>query len=544
MKRNLLLIFTILSALIISACADDINNSGGDTVIPVIPVIPEKPVEVWDGTTTVEPLTSSEGAYLIANGSNLAWLNDKTLDKNMILTNDINMNNQIFTGIDNITGDITIDGDNHTILNLKLVDTVSDYDGVALIQEVGDGAKLTIKNLNLKDGTVNSAIDDKMFGASFVADVFSGDVTLSNVSSDLTVYATTYAGGFIGKISGASKSIIIEKSINKGAVTCSASHAGGVIGIASSTDANFTITIDNSSNEGNVISGNTDYAAAGGGLIGIIMEINTVNIINSYNKGSVTSNSNNNVAGLIGSVETSAKLVNIDKSYNNGVIKSLGGAAGLVAGNNNTVKTTIVNSFNSGDVEGTFGIGGLLGGTSGPDIKTSYNSGKITTKAPNPAYDNSFAGGLIGSVWNSDASIVDSYNIGVIESNSGATKNSYSGGLIGKASTLYGLQLNMTITSSYSYTDMIAVTASGSTPVTTPILGIKEEGGGKPITITATDNFYYSVTPLTNSDHATVKTDVEFKDQATFTSWDFVNTWEIVEGAKYPTLKNVVKLKK
>ncbi len=543
MKRNLLLIFTILSALIISACADDINNSGGDTVIPVIPVIPEKPVEVWDGTTTVEPLTSSEGAYLIANGSNLAWLNDKTLDKNMILTNDINMNNQIFTGIDNITGDITIDGDNHTILNLKLVDTVSDYDGVALIQEVGDGAKLTIKNLNLKDGTVNSAIDDKMFGASFVADVFSGDVTLSNVSSDLTVYATTYAGGFIGKIAGASKSIIIEKSMNKDNVSCGTSHAGGLIGIADSSDVSFTITIDNSSNEGNVVSGTSDYYAAGGGLIGNIQKVNTVNIINSYNKGSVTSNSNNNVAGLIGYVETSADLVNIDKSYNNGVIKSLGGAAGLVAGNNNTVKTTITNSFNSGDVEGTFGIGGLLGGTSGPDIKASYNSGKITTKAPNPAYDNSFAGGLIGSVWNSDASIVDSYNIGVIASYSGA-KNSYSGGLIGKASTLYGLQLNMTITSSYSYTDMIAVTASGSTPVTTPILGIKEEGDGKPITITATDNFYYSVTPLTNSDHASVKTDVEFKDQATFTSWDFVNTWEIVEGAKYPTLKNVVKLKK
>ena len=208
-------------------------------------------------------------------------------------------------------------------------------------------------------------------------------------------------------------------------------------------------------------------------------------------------------------------------------------------------------------MEGHYGVGGLVGATFFPEITSSYNSGKITVKShvDGPG-DNSFAGGLIGSVWSHNSTtypfqtgviIANSYNVGVIESYSGTILNSYSGGLIGKASTLYGANpLLITVTSSYSYTDMIAVTESGSIPVTTPILGLKEEKTSPPIavTITPTDNFYYSTTPLTNSDHATVKTDVEFQNKTTFPSWDFVNTWEVVEGAKYPTLKNVVKLKK
>ncbi len=545
MKKKLFLIFTVLSALIISACAEDTKDADtGD--VPVA-------IEVWDGTTIVEPVTSSEGVYQIDNASNLAWLNDKSLNKNMVLTNDIDMGDKIFTGIDNIIGDIIIDGNNHTILNLKLIDTVSEHDGVALIQEVGVGAKLTIKNLNLKGGTVNSVDDDTMYGASFVADVFSGDVTLSNVASDLTVYGTDSAGGLIGNVAGASKSIIIEKSMNKGNVSTvgngsTVSYSGGLIGAVDSSDRSSMIRIDNSSNDG-VVALSVDYegwSSTTGGLIGHIKKIDNVNIITSHNNGDITSTTGS-TAGFIGSISASANLVNIDRSYNTGDMQSNSGAAGFIAGNNNTVRTTISNSFNSGDIEGTFGIGGLLGGTSGPEITSSYNSGKVTTKAPVPAYDNSFAGGLIGSVWKSDAIITNSYNIGIIESNSSVTTyNSYSGGLIGKASTLYGAQFNMTITSSYSYGDMKAVTASDQTSVTTPILGIKEEKQtpSLPITITATDNYYYSATGLTNADHAILKTVDDFKNKTTFTeNWDFDNVWVIEEGALYPTLKNVVKAK-
>ncbi len=667
MKRNLLLIFTILSALIISACAEDITQlddikqpnevspitgieityadisedatnsdaptitatenhlltsanfdwtiTGGDTQLAdinsntglitvrdpqttiagtlkvtakfnnsyttgtfdkdivvdvkiergVLNAVVDPTEPKWNGSLTTA-VTEESTVFEINKPSELAWIalpntltdNGNFATKTVKLMKDIDMDNKSFAGIAKFAG--VLDGNGYRIYNLKLEDTVNNPDGMALIQKIEAGKNVTIKNLRLINGTVNSAISTAMFGASFIADVAGGDVTLSNVSSNLIIHATTYAGGFIGKIAN-SKSIIIEKSMNKGAVTCSESNAGGLIGMASSTDTNFTITIDNSSNEGNVVSGtNSSYIPAdGGGLIGTIKQVNTVNIINSFNKGDITV-SDSNSGGFIGSIDSYAKLLKIEKSYNKGKIvnkSQYGSTGGFIGGNNNTEKTTIANSFNSGDVEGHYGVGGLVGATFFPEITSSYNSGKITVKShvDGPG-DNSFAGGLIGSVWSHNSTtypfqtgviIANSYNVGVIESYSGTLLNSYSGGLIGKASTLYGANpLLITVTSSYSYTDMIAVTESGSIPVTTPILGLKEEKTSPPIavTITPTDNFYYSTTPLTNSDHATVKTDVEFQNKTTFSSWDFVNTWEIVEGAKYPTLKNVVKLKK
>ncbi len=126
------------------------------------------------------------------------------------------------------------------------------------------------------------------------------------------------------------------------------------------------MSIDNSSTNG-VIRSSIDYNwwnSAGGGLVGHIETIDKVNIVNSHNSGDITSITGS-TARFIDSVYISTNLVNIDRSYNNGNIKSNGGAAGFIALNNNTVRTTTINSFNIGDIEGTFGVEGLLGGTLG-----------------------------------------------------------------------------------------------------------------------------------------------------------------------------------
>ncbi len=168
---------------------------------------------------------------------------------------------------------------------------------------------------------------------------------------------------------------------------------------------------------------------------------------------------------------------NISKSYAAGNVTSSGFYTGGLIGVVNVGNVT--ECYSTGDVSGGAYIGGLIGQYSVSEgvVGNCFAMGSVIAPTSN------FAGGLIGSF--SSGTVRYCYSTGFINSTGSSV-----GGLI-------GLQMG-TVTSSY-----FDSTVTGKT------------------------------TPTTQA-----RTTSELQQQATYDSWDFVSTWNIVEGQSYPTLRN------
>lgn len=182
----------------------------------------------------------------------------------------------------------------------------------------------------------------------------------------------------------------------------------------------------------------------------------------------------------------------VESVYTNGVV--IGGedsVGGLVGGNwrhgsiRRSASTGTVSSLGQGD--GADGVGGLAGYNSGL-IENSYSAAEVRSESC------CGVGGLVG--WNSEyyagdpAKVVNSYASGrVIGQDNG------NGGLIGHGG---GFTSGGVFLSSYWDVESSTQTASfGGTGLTT----------------------------------------AQMKQQASFASWDFTNTWRIYEGQSYPVLQ-------
>lgn len=161
-------------------------------------------------------------------------------------------------------------------------------------------------------------------------------------------------------------------------------------------------------------------------------------------------------------------------------------------------------------------VGGITAGFYSGIMTNTYSNSQIhvTTTASNGS------GGLVGQLGSGSttASIINSYFIGTIDS------SSIIGGLVG-----YLGANGQSIRKSYSLAN-ITVPA---TKVGGPILG-----SAGSYTYTFEENYYSSTqscTLCTNS-LGTAKTDAELKMPVTYSGWDFVNIWKIVEGVSYPGL--------
>ena len=201
----------------------------------------------------------------------------------------------------------------------------------------------------------------------------------------------TYAGGILGYSSIVSSSdlkIIIENTYNKGNIE-SNFRTGGLVGLLESDSL-----IYNSYNLGDVldIGSNSNNLSTTGGLIGqsYVYEKNKLYtklyILNSYNKGSVTSQ-NFDASGIIGYASNGNNLV-IANSYNEGNISSGSEAYGIVK-IKNAKNISINNLYNNGELNGKNNY--IMWLPTGIEKKLNkiyyedkYNFSNVTTETGNP----------------------------------------------------------------------------------------------------------------------------------------------------------------
>ena len=190
----------------------------------------------------------------------------------------------------------------------------------------------------------------------------------------------------------------------------------------------------------------------------------------------------------------------IKNSYSTARVSGNNYSGGLVSA---MYKATVENSYSSGSVSTVdSGAGGLVASMTGGLIRQSYATGSVSGKY--------VVGGLVGLVNNPESIIENSYSSGsvsalgmgggLVGNLSGKIKNSYSSG---------------SIVSKQSRVDRLGVLAGGNV-------------GGTII-------YSFGRSQSGVSDTRGEKTDAEFKDPSTFSSWD-KNIWKI-ESGKYPKLK-------
>lgn len=232
---------------------------------------------------------SSADAFKISSAETLKEFaaavkaNNKMSGKTFYLANDIDLQGTAFTPIANVSspGDGfagTFDGLNHTIKGLK-INSNSD-NGVGLFGTI-NGA--TIKNLKV-EGNISAS------GSTFVGGIigktqgnvvvdscsFSGSVSNNNPDDN----DTTAAGGIVGRVNYAKKSVQISNCANSAEITSANGLAAGIIGYSSSK-----VVLSNCYNTGNISS---KYYASG---IGATLSKPASTITNCYNSG-ITTNTN------------------------------------------------------------------------------------------------------------------------------------------------------------------------------------------------------------------------------------------------------------
>lgn len=313
---------------------------------------PEKDDNGWQGEAAKDTPQQKDGVYQIGTPEELAWFAEKakqdSTDLKAVLTADLDLNNNVWTGIGGQTADTgfagTLDGAGHTIKNLYL------KNGKGLIPY----NKGTVKNLTLagilKGGDETAALTGTNAG------------TLEEITSNVTVTGGNKIAGIAGNNT---KDGVIKDCHNTGAVT-GESYAAGIVAY----------------NEGSVTGcSNTAVITAGSTFAGGIAAANTnavkseaANVSKSANSGHVIVSSSAERAyagGVVGWNNAS-----VSSLYNTGNVVSRGGYVGGCLGCN-TTGSTAKSLYNLGDIAGSyadtetgevFNVGGVIGGgTAGTD---------------------------------------------------------------------------------------------------------------------------------------------------------------------------------
>ena len=313
---------------------------------------PEKDDNGWQGEAAKDTPQQKDGVYQIGTPEELAWFAEKakqdSTDLKAVLTADLDLNNNVWTGIGGQTADTgfagTLDGAGHTIKNLYL------KNGKGLIPyNKGTVKNLTLEGL-LKGGDETAALTGTNAG------------TLEEITSNVTVTGGNKIAGIAGNNT---KDGVIKDCHNTGAVT-GESYAAGIVAY----------------NEGSVSGcSNTAVITAGSTFAGGIAAANTnavkseaANVSKSANSGHVIVSSSAERAyagGVVGWNNAS-----VSSLYNTGNVVSRGGYVGGCLGCN-TTGSTAKSLYNLGDIAGSyadtetgevFNVGGVIGGgTAGTD---------------------------------------------------------------------------------------------------------------------------------------------------------------------------------
>ena len=211
----------------------------------------------------------------------------------------------------------------------------------------------------------------------------------------------------------------------------------------------------------------------------------------------------------------------VENCYNIGKVSGTGvgggaGVGGVVGGNDSG---TVKNCYNTGAVSGGESVGGVVGDNGGT-VENCYNTGNISAIRK-------YVGGVVG--WSDSGTVKNCYNTGKVSGpNSGI---SYVGGVV-------GLNFGGTVTNCYN-----TGAVSGGEDVG-GVVGYNDSGGivtgcyflktdGVPAQGIGSDSSATGATGLTAD---------QFKDQNSFTDWDFgiadTDTWTINTTLNRPVLKD------
>ena len=507
--KKILMLLMLLS--MIGACQNDNSSGDGNPIIPIVPT----DFYLGDGFT----IDSIDGKSFISSDKSLTYTVDKITHISKTVAN---IKAELKTAIE-------------TVLNKNTGITYTLGEPISTPDAIGFGVELNIKfPVTINENSIDTK-GEYSFTISFKDDILPWDGTsmvIPEISTDNNYYLIDNASN-LAWLSGKTvdKNVRFTNDINmanksfKGIKEFSGIFDGD----------NYTVknlNIDRSSS--------TDTFA----LIEKITGDSTIKYL-TLDTGKVTgANDTNinsdNISAFIGSITgtTENKIkIKIDNSTtnlgltsdnsNNGASVYIGGFIAHIRyadiSITNSKNLGSINNPNDGDAIYAGGIIGYSVDNSMIDISGSSNQGDITVTAIAI-----YAGGLIGSNIGDNSgniSIINTYNSGDISATRtpGTTTNeTYSGGLIGKNDSH-----PLTIKTSYNYADIFGIKYGA-------IIGISTPAG------TYENNFWYM--PILPLDAATAGTELTvdtFKLKKTFTAknWDFTNTWEILDGALYPTLK-------
>ena len=315
------------------------------------------------------------------------------------------------------------------------------------------GATFNISNCN-NSGTVTG--NDNVGG---IIGSGSGKLTMDQCNNTGTVTGNKYVGGIVGRAAG--NTVTITNSTNEGEITANNDYIGGIIG---GIDGINSSKFENCTNSG-TITGKTWYI---GGIVGASNNDGNITFNNCKNTVSISSPTNRYVGGIVGYAKGKTMMNNcvntgnisgaqftaglcawieddgceITNCLNTGTVSTNGNSngAGILStvesqANNPTWKIT--NCVNTGDIKnGASAIGGILGYMGNLNGPGTVIISDCINKG-NIAVSGNDVGGIVGNIYNHGSSTqhhkyINCYNYGNISSNSGSTDGVFVGGIVGK----------------------------------------------------------------------------------------------------------------
>ena len=350
------------------------------TSIPLTPAFADGgAVSLQSESAEGRVLEQVDGVYQIGSAEELREFaelvnDDGETTANAILTDDIDLNNQLWTPIGNeehlYTG--TFDGANYTISGLY-IDSNADYQGLfGYVSGIGKVQNLSVSGsvkgndyvggiAGQNNGNViNCAFSGSVSGNSSVGGVVGYNSSSGTVKNCYNTGAVSgnYVGGVVGYNGGT-----VENCYNTGAVNSSGNRVGGVVGWN-----DLGASVDNCYNTGAVNSS--------GNRVGGVVGSNRGRVENCYNTGEV-SGSGNYVGGVVGYNE--GGIGNVTGCYflqQNPVIPGIGNGRGDAT--SVTTLNELCDAFKN-DTTNTWIIHPVLGR---PVLNKNWEGGLGTDKSP------------------------------------------------------------------------------------------------------------------------------------------------------------------
>lgn len=418
-------------------------------------------VSYWNGSDTTvwtQGAGTMANPYLIESAANLACLaarvNAGTTYSGVyfkLMTN-VNLGAGNWTPIGISTTKYFsgfFDGNNLNVdsLTINYNASATSFMGLFGITQNSTIKNLTLSNINVSQTSASASIfTGGLLGATMGGDYISNCKALSGeIYSVSSTAGRGYAGGIVGCIQFGANNLRIENCINYATIKANYSP-GGIVGMINVTSTvSDTLWFISCSNNGCILGLPSTGNLYGGGVIGwlnIARNNTEIYIDNCYNTGYVKDSTNEGTSvytgGLIGYLQGAAATVSganarITNCWNSGKIENISTSidittnkwfyAGGITGNMTIFGIANIlyqNVHNTGEIyyirrspKKTVALAGIVGimnlQLSGSvfTLSKAYNTGNVTLLSPDTANNLTFAGGLIGWIYN----LAGTYNI-------------------------------------------------------------------------------------------------------------------------------------